>query len=100
MQNVLSSKSRIERVVSDIIFDFSVKPRLSSQRGNAILVASSIYEACKYFELFQQTEFKGRCAVVTSYNPHAPHVTLEETGAHTETDKQFIFSTYTKLLMN
>jgi hypothetical protein len=30
-------------VVSDIIFDFSVKPRLSSERGNAILVASSIY---------------------------------------------------------
>ena len=35
---------------SDIIFDFSVKPRLSSERGNAILVASSIYEACKYFD--------------------------------------------------
>ena len=49
MQKVLSSKSRIERVVSDVVFDFSVKPRLSSARGNAILVASSIYDACKYF---------------------------------------------------
>src|ERR1019366_120569 len=47
MQVVLSSKSRMNRVVSDILFDFSVKPRLSSQRGNALLVASSIYEACK-----------------------------------------------------
>ena len=70
MQNVLSSKSRMDRVVSDIVFDFSVKPRLSSERGNAILVASSIYEACKYFSLFQKTPFKGKCAVVTSYNPH------------------------------
>lgn len=98
MQNVLSSKSRMDRVVSDIVFDFSVKPRLSNERGNAILVASSIYEACKYFTLFQKTPFKGRCAVVTSYNPLARDVTLEETGANTETDKQFIFSTYTELL--
>lgn len=59
MQNVLSSKSRMDRVVADIVFDFGTKPRLSNQRGNAILVASSIYEACKYFELFQKTVFKG-----------------------------------------
>ena len=98
MQNVLSSRSRMERVVEDIVFDFGVKPRLSSQRGNAILVASSIYEACKYFELFQKTALKGQCAVVTSYNPHAQDVTLEETGANTQTDKQFLYDTYTALL--
>ncbi|MFO0698949.1 MAG: HsdR family type I site-specific deoxyribonuclease [Nitrospira sp.] len=98
MQQVLSSKSRMDRVVSDIIFDFSVKPRLSSERGNAILVASSIYEACKYFALFQKTPFKGRCAVVTSYNPEAKDVTKEEVGANTETDKQFVYNTYTELL--
>src|SRR4029079_9345222 len=98
MQNVLSSKSRMERVVSDIIFDFSVKPRLSSERGNAILVASSIHEACKYFALFQKTPCKGKCAVVTSYNPLARDVTLEETGANTETEKQFIYHTHPELL--
>ncbi len=98
LQNVLSSKSRMDRVVSDIVFDFSVKPRLSSERGNAILVASSIYEACKYFTLFEMTPFKGKCAVVTSYNPLARDVTLEETGANTETDKQFIYNIYTELL--
>lgn len=98
MQNVLSSKSRMERVVSDIVFDFSVKPRLSSERGNAILVASSIYEASKYFTLFYKTPFKGKCAVVTSYNPHAQDITKEEIGANTETDKQFIYNTYTELL--
>lgn len=98
MQNVLSSKSRMDRVVSDIVFDFSVKPRLSSERGNAILVASSIFDACKYFTLFQKTPFKGKCAVITSYNPQARDVTLEETGANTETDKQFIYNTYNELL--
>ncbi len=98
MQKVLSSRSRMERIVEDIIFDFSVKPRLSSERGNAILVASSIYEAAKYLELFQKTVFKGRCALVTSYNPQAKDVALEETGANTDTEKQFLYNTYTKLL--
>ena len=98
MQHVLSSRSRMDRVVEDIIYDFSTKPRISDERGNAMLVASSIYEACKYFALFQKTLFKGKCAVVTSYNPLAKDVTLEETGANTETDKQFIYNTYTELL--
>ena len=100
MQNVLSSKSRMARVVSDIIFDFKKRRRLNDGRGNAILVASSIYEACKYFELFQKTVFKGKCAVVTSYNPQARDITLEDTGANTETDKEFIYNIYTSLLQN
>ena len=98
MKNVLSSKSRMDRVVSDIVFDFSVKPRLSSERGNAILVASSIFEACKYFTLFGKTPFKGRCAVVTSYNPLTRDITAEDTGANDETDKEFIYNTYAELL--
>lgn len=98
MQNVLSSRARMDRVVADIVFDFAVKPRLSNERGNAILVASSIYEACKYVALFGKTVFKGRCAVVTSYNPQASDVSKEETGANTESDKQFIYNTYIELL--
>ncbi|MDR3725967.1 MAG: HsdR family type I site-specific deoxyribonuclease [Terracidiphilus sp.] len=97
-QHVLSSSSRMDRVVDDILFDFCVKPRLSSERGNAILVAASIYEACKYFTFFQKTPLKGKCAVVTSYNPQTKDITLEETGANSETDKQFIYNTYTELL--
>jgi type I restriction enzyme R subunit len=98
MQVVLSSRSRMDRVVEDIIFDFSVKPRLSNQRGNAILVASSIYEACRYFELFQKTSFKGKCAIITSYNPQVKDITKEDTGANTETDREFIYNTYSDLL--
>jgi type I restriction enzyme R subunit len=100
MQNVLSSKSRMARVVADIIFDFKKRRRLNDGRGNAILVASSIYEACKYFELFQKTVFKGKCAVVTSYNPQAKDITLEDTGANTDTDKQFIYNLYIALLQD
>ena len=98
MQRVLSSRPRMEKVVADIIFDFNVKPRLSSERGNAILVAGSIYEACKYFSLLEKTPFKNRCAVITSYNPQVRNVTLEEVGANSETDKQFIYNTYNELL--
>jgi hypothetical protein len=71
------------------VFDFNVKPRLSDDRGNALLVASSIYEACRYYVLFQGTPLHGKCAVVTSYDPKAKDVTKEEVGANTETDKQF-----------
>jgi type I restriction enzyme R subunit len=98
LQKVLSSRSRMERVIEDIVFDFSVKPRLASERGNAMLVASSIYEACRYFELFEKAAFKGRCAVVTSYNPQAQDVTKEDTGANTETEKQFLYNTYRALM--
>ena len=88
----------MDQVVNDIIHDFSTRPRLSDGRGNAMLVASSIYEATKYFTLFQQTPFRDRCALVTSYNPQTRDITLEDTGANTETDREFIYYTYTKLL--
>jgi type I restriction enzyme, R subunit len=98
MQKVLSSRSRMEKVVNDILLDFSAKPILNSERGNALLVTSSIYEACKYYEIFQNTELKGRCAVVTSYNPNTRDIATEDTGANTETEKQFIYNTYKELL--
>jgi type I restriction enzyme R subunit len=98
MQRVLSSRSRLEKIASDIVFDFNVKPRLSSGMGNAILIAGSIYEACRYFELFQNTELKGKCAVITSYNPSTRDITTEDTGANTETEKEYIYNTYKTLL--
>jgi type I restriction enzyme, R subunit len=100
MQRVLSSRSRMERIVNDIVFDFSVKQRLNNGRGTAMLVARSIYEACKFFSLFQrgETGFKDHCAVITSYNPQAADVTLEDVGAATETDKQFIYNLYQNTL--
>lgn len=70
MQTLLSSGSRLERVVFDLLDDFYEKPRLASGRGNAMLIASSIYEACRYYEIFQSKGFT-KCAIVTSYEPGA-----------------------------
>ena len=100
MQHVLSSKSRMEKIVADLLMDFRNKPRLSSERGNAILVAGSIYEACKYFNLFQETSLKNKCAVITSYNPNAGDITKEDTGEDNETDREYIYKTYENLLQN
>ena len=100
MQKVVGSKSRMDKVVADIDTDFRVRPRLISNRGNALLVASSIYEACKYYNLFQDTQFKGKCAIVTSYDPNIQDVTKEDTGANTQTDKEAIYKTYEKILDN
>ncbi len=98
MQKVLSSRSRMSKVVTDIIFDFSTKPRLNSEKGNAILVASSIYEACRYYELFLKTPLKNKCAIVTSYSPQTSDITTEDTGASTETEKEFMYNLYKNLL--
>lgn len=100
MQQVLSSKSRLEKIVKDIEFDFGVKPRLKTEFGNAILVASSIYEATRYYEMFQDTFLKDKCALITSYNPATKDIATEDTGDNTETEKQHIFDVYAKLLKN
>jgi len=98
MQQVLSSKSRLEKIVQDIVFDFSTKPRLSSEFGNAILIAGSIYEATRYFEMFQNTPLKGKCALITSYNPATKDIATEGTGENTETDKEYVYKIYSGLL--
>ena len=80
MQSVLSAQSRLEKIKADILFEFATKDRLISGKGNAMLVASSIYEACKYYELFQNSPLADQCAIVTSYEPTVSDITGEETG--------------------
>ena len=69
MQKVVSSEPRARQIVNDILVDMDTKPRLLDGRGNALLVSSSIYQACKFYELFCQAGFKGKSAIVTSYTP-------------------------------
>ncbi|MEM6328331.1 MAG: HsdR family type I site-specific deoxyribonuclease, partial [Bacteroidota bacterium] len=80
MRKVLSSRSRLEKIVADVLFDMETRDRLMSGRGNALLVSASIYQACKYYELFSQTHLAGRCAIVTSYKPAPSDIKGEETG--------------------
>lgn len=97
MQKVLGSKSRLERIVFDIVKDFKVKPRLSTGDGNAILVSGSIYQACKYYELFKSVGFK-ECAIITSYEPNPSDIKGEATGESAPTDKLMQYEVYQKML--
>lgn len=78
MQNLMSSKTRMEKIVIDIETDFETKPRLKSGRGNAMLVASSIFEACQYYKIFQDRGYVTKCAIVTSYEPNALDTSSQE----------------------
>lgn len=97
MQKVLSSKSRLEKIVGDILIDFAQCDRLVSGRGNAMLVSGSIYEACKFFELFDQTDLHGKCAIVTSYIPSVANIKGEESGEG-QTEKLAQYAIYQKML--
>lgn len=68
MQKVYSSLKRLEVIAEDIIADFDIKNRLADGNGNVMLVADSIYSACKYYEIFQSRGFR-QCAIVTSFVP-------------------------------
>ena len=68
MQKVYSSLKRLEVIAEDVIADFDIKNRLADGNGNAMLVADSIYSACKYYEVFQSRGFR-QCAIVTSFVP-------------------------------
>lgn len=80
MQKLLSSQSRLEKIVADILLDMATKQRLADGRGNAMLVTSSIFEACKCYELFCKAGMGDKCAIVTSYKPSPADIKGEATG--------------------
>ena len=80
LQKVVSSRSRAEQIVADIMLDMETKPRLMDGRGNAILVSSSIYQACTFYRLFWENGFKGKCAIVTSYRPRPGDISKDDAG--------------------
>ena len=98
LQKMFSSKARLGQIVADIVFDMETKPRLHDGRGNAMLVAGSIYQACKFYELFQETELKGKCAIVTSYEPAVGDIRTETVGDDGETEAVEQYEIYMKML--
>jgi type I restriction enzyme R subunit len=97
MQKVVSSEPRAKQIVQDILFDMETRPRLMDRRGNAMLVGSSIYQACKFYELFCEAGLKGKCAIVTSYEPQAGGVSKEDSG-HGATEKLHQYEVYGRML--
>jgi type I restriction enzyme R subunit len=92
MEALMSSKERKDRIINNIIEDFTLKPRLNSDRGTAILVADSIYDACHYFRLFQNTSFGQYCGIITSYVPNHNDISREPANS----DERYKFDTYTQ----
>lgn len=97
MQKVLSSRSRQEQIVADILMDMDTRPRLMDGRGNAMLVCSSVYQACTAYKLFNETDLKGKVAIVTSYQPTAASIKGEESGAGL-TEKLAKYAIYRQML--
>ncbi|MEA9413465.1 HsdR family type I site-specific deoxyribonuclease [Flavobacterium sp. PL02] len=96
LKKVFSSKSRLEKIVLDIVMDMEKKERLQNGRGNAILVSDSIYNACRYYELFQNAGLKN-CAIITSFVPNATDIKGE---GDNYTEKLQRFEIYRKMLAN
>jgi len=97
MQKVLSSQDRLEKIVADIMLDMETRDRLKSGHGNAMLISGSIYQACKFYELFDKTDLHGKCAIVTSYTPSTADIKGEESGEG-ETEKLHEYAIYQKML--
>ncbi len=97
MQKVVSAEPRSKRIVQDILLDMELRPRLMDGRGNAMLVGSSIYQACKFYEMFVQAGFKGKVAIVTSYVPMAGDISKED-GGHGATEKLRQYDIYRQML--
>jgi type I restriction enzyme R subunit len=90
LEKLMSAGERKQRIIADIVEDFSLKPRLNNDRGTAILVAASIYDACHYFRLFQNTPFGKFCGIVTSYEPNHNAISREPANS----DERYKFDTY------
>jgi type I restriction enzyme R subunit len=97
MQKVLSSQSRLEKIVADILLDMATRHRLADGRGNAMLVTSSIFEACKCYELFARHRLGNKCAIVTSYKPSPADIKGEATGEGL-TEKLRQYEVYNQML--
>lgn len=92
MEELMSAEERKARIVADIIQDFALKPRLNNDRGTAILVAASIYDACHYYRIFQTKTFGQYCGLVTSFEPNHNAISREPANS----DERYKFDTYTQ----
>lgn len=97
MQKLMSSKNRLEKIVDDILLDMDSKPRMSDGRGNAILVCSSVYQACQTYELFSKTPLKDKVAIVTSFKPNANAIKGELSG-NGQSEEEYKYKIYRKMI--
>ena len=82
LQQIFSSRDRLTRIATDICKDFALKKPLKEGWGNAMLVCESVYQAYRYWEMFERvgSPLRGYTAVVTSYDGHEPELSEGYTG--------------------
>lgn len=95
MEELMSAEERKARIAASIIHDFDTKRRLNDDRGTAILVAASIYDACHYFRIFQTKAFGQYCGIITSFEPNHNAISREPENS----DERYKFDTYTKFVL-
>lgn len=97
INKLYSSKQRLEKIAADIIFDMDFKPRLKNDRGTAMLVAGSIYEACRYWDIFTSNGFN-KCAIITSYEPSSASVRTATSDLSQEGEEEYKKAIYERML--
>ncbi|MGI6222351.1 MAG: type I restriction endonuclease subunit R [Prevotella sp.] len=97
MRRLFSTKTRMRKIVIDILKDMATLPALRKGYGNAMLVAGSIYQAFRYWKLFQDTPLKGHCAVVSSYVPQEVDIHSGHSGDALN-EAEFVYDTAKEMM--
>lgn len=97
MRRLFSTKSRMGKIVIDICKDMQTLAPLRKGYGNAMLVAGSIYQAFRYWKLFQDTMLKGHCAVVSSYVPQEVDIHSGHSGEALN-EAEFVYETAKEMI--
>ena len=94
-EELMSAGERKQRIIANIIENFSLKPRLNNDRGTALLVSASIYDACHYYRLLLNTNFGPHFGIITSYEPNHNAISRELSNS----DERYKFDTYTQYVL-
>lgn len=95
-----SSKERLERIATDILQYMTLEAPLYKGYGNAMLVAEDIYQAYRYWKIFQTTELKGHCAVISSYVPIEVPLNQGYSDNNKKSEEEFKYNTAKEMFGN
>ena len=92
MQNVLSSKERLDKIVTDIDLTWRIETgsRTDAVTPCSLLIASFL--PADFFRCFKETPLKGKCAIVTSYRPTVDAIARKKPAKDSLIDRQSIIS--------
>lgn len=100
MKALYSSRERLERIAANICEDMDRDVRLRMDAGNAMLVADNIYQAFRFYEIFQRTELRGKCAVVSSYVASSEATRTAGMGVAQQSEEMLKYETCRRMLQD